>query len=67
MTRKTANLISELLGAASAAAIALISHFEVGNFAVINGAITLATSTAITIIESFVTIETKKKEVKKDE
>ena len=53
MSRKLATLISALLGAFGTAGIAVVTYVEPNNAAIINGAISLGVSTAITIIESF--------------
>ena len=53
MSKKLATLISALLGTLGTTGIAFVTYFEPSNATVINGAISLGISTAITIIESF--------------
>lgn len=61
MSKKLATLISALLGAFGTAGIAVVTYVEPSNAALINGAISLGVSTAITIIESFAKPSLEKK------
>jgi hypothetical protein len=53
ISRKLATLISAILGGLGTTGIAFVTYFEPSNATIINGAISLGVSTAITIIESF--------------
>lgn len=64
MSKKLATLISALLGAFGTAGIAVVTYVEPNNAAIINSAISLGISTAITIIESFAKPSLEKKEEK---
>lgn len=57
-------LISSLIGVACSAAVSLITYFEPSNASIINGAIELASSTAITIVGMFLNSQAKNKEIK---
>lgn len=53
MTKKLATLISAILGALGTTGIAFVTYFDPANATIINSSISLAISTAITIIEAF--------------
>lgn len=57
-------LISSLIGLVCGAAVSLITYFEPANASIINGAIELGSSTAITIVGMFLNNQAKNKENK---
>jgi hypothetical protein len=64
ISRKLATLISAILGGLGTTGIAFVTYFEPSNATIINGAISLGVSTAITIIESFAKPAEIEKELK---
>lgn len=59
MSKKLEALISSLIGVVATGSIAFVTYFEPANATVINGAISLASTTAITIVGMFAAKENK--------